>query len=53
MLSFWPMVRPTQASPCRIFVTEGTVEKQHHLKGLYYMGRLAYGANPAKITRVS
>jgi hypothetical protein len=36
-----------------IFVTEGTVEKQYHLKGLHYMGRLAYGANPAKITRVS
>ena len=28
-------------------------EMEHHLKGLHYMGRLAYGANPAKFTRVS
>jgi hypothetical protein len=25
---------------------------EHHLKGLHYMGRLACGANPARITRV-
>lgn len=28
-------------------------EMEHHLKGLHYMGRLAYGASPARITRVS
>jgi len=28
-------------------------EMEHHLKGLHYMGRLACGASPARITRVS
>jgi DNA-binding FadR family transcriptional regulator len=28
-------------------------EMEHHLKGLHYMGRLAYGANPARMTRAS
>jgi hypothetical protein len=28
-------------------------EMEHHLKGLHYMGRLAYGASPARITQVS
>ena len=28
-------------------------EMEHHLKGLHYMGRLAYGASPARITRLS
>ena len=27
-------------------------EMEHHLKGLHYMGRLAYGAHPARITQV-
>ena len=27
-------------------------EMEHHLKGLRYMGRLAYGASPARITQV-
>jgi len=27
-------------------------EMEHHLKGLHYMGRLACGAGPARITRV-
>ncbi len=26
-------------------------EMEHHLKGLHYMGRLACGAGPARITR--
>jgi hypothetical protein len=28
-------------------------EMEHHLKGLHYMGRLACGAGPARITRAS
>ena len=28
-------------------------EMEHHLKGLHYMGRLACGASPARITRAS
>ena len=29
------------------------MEMEHHLKGLHYMGRLAYGASTARIARVS